>query len=328
MKLPTLHYMILLSGLLCGYWLLFNTLLNTPINYQRIGIGQTYNREAEACEINIPLKRVGKLLLIEAKIDNQVGNLVFDTGSSKLALNSTYFRDYVKSESVASAGITGSVGTTYSIAVDSICLGDLSFKNLNADLVDLGHIENRRGIKVLGLFGFSHLRNYEVIIDVLNSQLTLIKVDKKGNRINPIKNSFKPDIEEPIEESNNVVFLTGKMAGKSFKFCLDTGAEINSVSNTLPRNVLNTISITRRTNLMGAGSVRREVLFGIINDFKFGNKHYEGMETIITNLSYLESAYNKQFGGVVGFDFLSKGIISINIRKKQIGICYYNTTEL
>jgi len=29
--------------------------------------------------ITIPLKRVGRLFLIEANIDNQVGNLIFDT---------------------------------------------------------------------------------------------------------------------------------------------------------------------------------------------------------------------------------------------------------
>jgi hypothetical protein len=40
----------------------------------------------------IPLKRVGRLFMIEARIDNIVGNFLFDTGSAELVLNSTYFR--------------------------------------------------------------------------------------------------------------------------------------------------------------------------------------------------------------------------------------------
>lgn len=287
----------------------------------------TITEKTESDIINIPLIRAGKLLLIEAKIDDKIGNLVFDTGSAGLVLNSTYFRDYVKTENPVSQGITGPVGSTHCITTDSISFGDLLYRNVRADLVDLGHIENSRGIRVYGLIGFSHLRSYEVIIDVQNSQLTLIKVDRKGNKLNNSDFTFKPDIVESIEESNNIVFFTGKVAGKPVKFCLDTGAEISSISTSLPRSILNTISITRRTSLMGTGAVRRDVLFGIINDFKLGGKSYDGMETIITNLSSLESVYNKQFGGVVGYEFLSKGIVSINIRKKQMGICYYKTED-
>lgn len=275
--------------------------------------------------INIPLTRAGKLLLIEAKVDNEIGNLVFDTGASGMVLNSTYFRNYVISETKTSSGINGDIGSIQSITVDSVNLGDIAFRNVKADIVELGHIENSRGIKVLGLFGFSHLRNYEVIIDVINSQLTLIKVDKKGNRITQCTTQHTPDIVEPILESNNVVFFNGLIGGKVVKFCLDTGAEINSISNSLPKVALNTVSITRRINLMGAGSTKKEVLYGVMNDFKFAGKQFEGMETIITNLSTLENVYNMKFSGVVGFDFLNKGAIIINIRKKQMGICYYNT---
>lgn len=288
----------------------------------------TITETIESDVIHIPLIRAGKLLLIEAKIDDKIGNFIFDTGSAGLVLNSTYFRDYVKTFNSISQGITGSIGSTHSITIDSICFGDLIYRNERTDLVDLSHIENSRGIRVYGLIGFSHLRNFEVVIDIQNSQLTLFRVDRKGNKMN--KNDehlFKPDIVETIEESNNVVFFTGHIAGKPVKLCFDTGAEISSISNSLPRSILSTISITRRKSLIGASAVRRDVLFGIINDFKLGSKSYYGMEAIITNLSSLESVYDKKFGGIVGYDFLSKGIVSINIRKKQMGICYYNTEE-
>ncbi len=323
MRLFLLNIFLAAFCLAGSLWYSFKYNHELKFGFQPVSITET----TESDIINIPLIRVGKLLLIEAKIDDKIGNLVFDTGSAGLVLNSTYFRDYVKTENSVSQGITGSIGSTHSITTDSICFGDLLYRNVRADLVDLGHIENSRGIRVYGLIGFSHLRNYEVIIDIQNSQLTLIRVDRKGNKLNNSDFSFKPDVVESIEESNNIVFFTGKVAGKPVKFCLDTGAEISSISTSLPRNILNTISITRRTSLMGAGAVRRDVLFGIINDFKLGSKSYDGMETIITNLSSLESVYNKQFGGVVGYEFLSKGIVSINIRKKQMGICYYNTEE-
>lgn len=323
MRLILTNLMVLV---LCTFVsLTFNIDSHNKPTIKKSGIG-SFNLFVENFDcINIPLTRAGKLLLIEARIDNEIGNLVFDTGASGMVLNSTYFRDYVKSETKISSGINGDIGSIQSITVDSINLGDISFRNVKADIIELGHIENSRGIKVLGLFGFSHLRNYEVIIDVKNNQLTLIKVDKKGNRITSCITPYNPDRVEPILESNNVVFFNGLIGGRIVKFCLDTGAEINSISNSLPKVALSTVSITRRINLMGAGSTKKEVLYGVMNDFTFAGKQIEGMETIITNLSTLENVYNMKFSGVVGFDFLNKGAIIINIRKKQMGICYNNT---
>ncbi|BDX37585.1 hypothetical protein CYCD_09400 [Tenuifilaceae bacterium CYCD] len=286
------------------------------------------NKSGENLIVNIPLIRAGKLLLIEARIDDQIGNLVFDTGAEGIVLNSTYFRDYVKNESHSSQGVNGSVGSVQNITVDCIDIGDLSFKGIRADLIELGHIENSKGIKILGLFGFRYLRDYEVVIDVNQNQLTLIKVDKKGNRLLNDGKLFTPQKVEPISESNSIVFFTGLMAKKKVKFCLDTGAEISSISSSLSKEILSTVSITRRTKLMGSGSTKKEVLFGVMNEFRFADKDYSGMETILTNLSSLETVYNTQFGGIVGFDFLKKGVFSINIRKKQMGICFTNTKEI
>ncbi|MCT4623410.1 MAG: hypothetical protein N4A46_07280, partial [Schleiferiaceae bacterium] len=55
----------------------------------------------------IPFKRVGNLIMVEAKIDGQMGYFVLDTGAPYLVLNSTYFRDYPQLELYASIGATG-----------------------------------------------------------------------------------------------------------------------------------------------------------------------------------------------------------------------------
>lgn len=313
-----------------AYMLIFSLLISIsiPQGIRFESKKNIVNKSEENLIVNIPLIRAGKLLLIEAKIDDQIGNLVFDTGAEGIVLNSTYFRDYVKNESHSSQGVNGSVGSVQNITVDSIDIGDLSFRGIRADLIELGHIENSKGIKILGLFGFRYLRDYEVVIDVNQNQLTLIKVDKKGNRLSNDGRLFIPQKVEPISESNNIVFFTGLMAKRKIKFCLDTGAEISSISSNLSKEILSTVSITRRTKLMGAGSTKKEVLFGVMNEFRFADKDYSGMETILTNLSSLETVYNTQFGGIVGFDFLKKGVFSINIRKKQMGICFTNTKEI
>jgi len=103
--------------------------------------------------ITIPLKRVGRLFLIQARIGNQTGNFVFDTGASSLVLNRTYFRKDLWEVEANTGGITGSVGKLYQTHVARIDISDLYFENVLADGISLGHIENRLGVKILGLFG-------------------------------------------------------------------------------------------------------------------------------------------------------------------------------
>ena len=52
---------------------------------------ETYNPvfPANTDSVIIPLKKAGRLFLIEAKVEDQTGNLVFDKGASNLVLNST-----------------------------------------------------------------------------------------------------------------------------------------------------------------------------------------------------------------------------------------------
>jgi len=268
----------------------------------------------------IPLKRAGRLLLIDAKVDNQSGNLVFDTGANGLVLNSTYFRDHVHSGGTITGGITGAVGKVEKISIERIEFGQLTYQKLRADAVELGHIENRRGVKILGLIGFSMMKNLEIVINTENNELRLYKLDKQGNRLAGKSQELKTDHIQKIEGNGNILFLKGSIAGNTLNFCFDTGAETNAISSHANKSILSTISITRRMELKGSGTAKSEVLFGKMNDFLLGEKHITGMETIVTNLYAMSEAYDKKIDGMLGFSFLEQGTIRINFVKKQFGI--------
>lgn len=270
--------------------------------------------------ITIPLKRAGRLFLIEAKIDDQEGNLVFDTGSSGLVLNKTYFRTYVSNEKPTGGGVTGSIGKVSQIYVKRLQISNLYYEKVSADITDLGHIENRRGIKIIGLFGLNMITGFEVIFDAGNSQLQLNRIDRKGNRLSPYPAAIKFDFTQKIETFNNILLLKGKIGDKMLNFCLDTGAETNVISSRVSKNVMSTVRITGRSNLGGAGAATAEVLFGTMNDFKFGNQQFGNMETIVTNLDAMSDAYGRTIDGMLGFDFWQKGIYCINFGKNEMSV--------
>ena len=282
---------------------------------------------ANADSVIIPLKKAGRLFLIEAKVENQTGNLVFDTGANGLVLNGTYFRDHVRTAGASTGGITGAVGKVERISVDKIGFGELTYQKLRADVVSLGHIENRRGVKILGLVGFSMMKNLEIVFDAVNSELILYKLDDAGNRLTKNSTGLKADHFQKIEGNGNILFLKGKIAGKTLNFCFDTGAETNTISSSVNKNILSTLTITRRMELKGAGSAKSEVLFGRMNDFSMGEKQITGMETIVTSLFAMSEAYNTQIDGMLGYSFLEQGTVSINFVKKQFGIQFKKGEE-
>ena len=277
---------------------------------------------ADPDEITIPLKRAGRLLLMEAKIDNETGNFVFDTGSSKLVLNNTYFRKYVSIESGESGGITGSVAGVRQTKVSRIQISGLSYTNTMADLVDLGHIENRRGVKILGLFGFSLLKNMEIVIDISRNELHLYRLNKSGNRLSSGSREFKADISQKVQMYQDVLFVSSQINGKVLSFCLDTGAESNVISSASSKKVMSTVSITRRSGLVGSGSSSAEALYGTLNDFAMCGRQIPQMQAIITNHDNMSASFGFTIDGMLGYDFFEKGQICINLVTMEMKVSF------
>jgi predicted aspartyl protease len=269
----------------------------------------------------IPLKRAGRLLLIEGTIDNMIGNFILDTGASGLVLNKTYFRSSMTFDDEEGGGVTGSTAGVARMSVKQLLISELSYTNVSADVVALGHIENRRGVKILGLFGMSMLHNLEMVIDISRNELFIYKLDKSGNRLGPPSPVVKFDVIQKIEEYRHVMFVKAVIGGKILDFCLDTGAESNVLSIDANKNVLEKVSITRRSNLSGVGEKGGDVLYGTLRDFSMGNRQMVPMETIVCNLDAMAQKYGFPIDGMLGYDFFVKGKVYINLVKKELGIC-------
>ena len=271
--------------------------------------------------VTIPLKRAGRLLMIEGTIDNITGNFILDTGASGLVLNKTYFRNFLTFDDEEGGGVTGATEAVSRAKVKKLVVSDLVYTNIFADVIPLGHLENRRGVKILGLFGMNLLKNLEIVIDVRSNELQLFKLDRNGNRLGAPSTSVKYDIIQKIESYRNVVFVKAYMGGKMLDFCLDSGAESNVLSINAPKNALNKVNITRRSSLQGVGEAQEEVLYGTINDFIMGNRPLHPMETIVCSLDAMAQKYGYPIDGMLGYDFFAKGRIYINLVKKEMGIC-------
>ncbi|MFZ4520562.1 MAG: aspartyl protease family protein [Bacteroidales bacterium] len=275
-----------------------------------------------AVGVTIPLKRAGRLLLLEGTIDNVSGNFILDTGASGLVLNKTYFRGFMTFDDEEGGGVTGTTAGVSRVNVKHLVISELNYVNISADVTPLGHLENRRGVKILGLFGMSLLKNLEMVIDIRRNELQIFKLDKTGNRVGPNALSVKYDMVQKMEEYHHVMFVKATIGGKVLDFCLDTGAESNVLSIDANKKVLGTVTITRRSSLSGVGEEQGEVLYGTLNEFSMGSRKLAPMETILYSLAAISQKYGVPVDGMLGYDFFEKGKVYLNLVKNEMGICF------
>ena len=271
----------------------------------------------------IPFTRAGNLILVKAAADTVEGNFILDTGAPHLVLNITYFRDYpVTHSDDQQTGITGAGAAAVRTSVKQFTFGRLEYSRLQADLVDLGHIENTKGVKILGLIGTELLRQCEMIIDYEKGLIYLHRIARKEASV--YQHEMLKDTSAyrtlPIEMKDNRILVTTEMSGKKLKFVIDYAAESNVLDSRLPDKIFDNVVVTRRVVLSGAGNRKVDALYGDLQNMKLGSQDMGTLPILITNLEYTCFSYAGCVDGVLGFDFLSLHKIGINFVNRKMYI--------
>lgn len=271
----------------------------------------------------IPLKHIQNLLMVEATINGVSGNFILDTGAPYLVLNKTYFRDKMSKTDLVASGITGKGSEVGRTKIDKLQVQELYYENVEADISNLAQIENSKGVKVLGLLGTNLFTQFEISIDVRRDVMQLYKLSKSGERLFKEQSQVNPDLQLPFELINNIIFIDGKIKEKALRFCFDSGAEVDVLSSTANRKVLTEFKVLRRSVLVGSGGQRAEVLSGVLKQLQLGNHNFIALQTYLTNLNDLKTAYATYLDGVLGYPLLFNGVVAINFKQKKFSMYFY-----
>lgn len=268
----------------------------------------------------IPFKKAGNLILIEGDADNQKGSFILDTGAPRLVLNLTYFRDVKARSQTAAGGISGGIANIMQTTVQNFKVGNYKYKNIDADVVSLGHIEDHIGVKVLGLIGVNMLKSFTVMIDY-KSNLIKIKLLKRKDKFCFRKMLLKDTASYQTMQIRlyyNKLIVAGLMSGKKLNFIIDTGAESNVIDSRLPDAVLEKINVTGRILLSGSSYKKVEALNGNAEGLSLSGIPINNLPVIVTNLKDMCFAFDFCIDGMLGFDFLSLHIVEINFANREM----------
>lgn len=274
----------------------------------------------DTSECIIPFSLVNKLIVLQASADTSTGNFIFDTGSPGLVLNNTYFRGYpiTTSPHSSASGISGTGDATEQTTVANFRMGTLRYNRVQADLLPLGHLEESRGIKILGLVGVSMFKECEMQIDYLNSVIRLRHISKR--ELKAYRNETLEDTAKffawPFEMRENRILLNSSIGKKKLFFTIDYAAETSVIDAGLSEKVLDSVEIVGRILLTGTGVRKIEALTGALSGLKIENVAVPPLQVIVTPLENTCFGALNCINGVLGFDYLSSGIIAINFRKR------------
>jgi hypothetical protein len=279
---------------------------------------------ADSISAVIPFSRAGNLILVKAKADSIEGNFILDTGSPFLVLNITYFRDY-PSEEIATeeqAGMNGTAGSVLQTMVREFSFGGIAYSHIKANLVDLGSIENNKGVKVFGLIGMQLFRQFEMIIDYDKNLIYLHRIAKKEAAV--YRHEMLKDTsayrEMPIDIVKDRILANSEISGKKVRLMIDFAAESNVLDSRLSDKIFESIAITKRVVLNGVGNKKVDALYGDLSNMKIGGQTIATIPVLITNLEKTCLAYDFCIDGILGFDFLSLHKIGFNFVNRKMYI--------
>lgn len=278
--------------------------------------------------IRVPFKRVGTLIAVRARVDGQDGNFFFDTGASRLLLNHRYFSRYESPMLASAAGVTGEMLVLGSARVDTFLMDNLLAARVQADIIDLTHIETAKKVDLMGIIGFEVFKDFEVVFDYVESVLLLVRLDKNGDPLENIPSwEYAAEQTFPLSVKGHVAMIQLRFGETLRWFGLDSGAEQNLLDKSAGKEFLkNNYDIHRRTKLRGMDGNTFEVLAGNLKNAALGDSLFlRPMATLLTNLDNINAVYQTNLDGILGFEFLSQGNIGINYKRKRL--TFYKATR-
>lgn len=266
----------------------------------------------------VPFTLNGGLIIIQAKINDSIGNFIIDTGAEGLVLNSQHFSG-MKDDTRGYYGVTGR-GQTLTVSYkNKILIDGLKFDNVNADVVDLSSIELKKGLKVLGLIGYELLKEFEIMFNYRGRFIALSRVDNRGNVIDPMPFILDKKDSLAFTMGNFIPVIDVTVNNVRKKFGIDSGAEINLLDLKKSKDIMTQFNPMGIIKLTGSDGKVSEVLAGrmyrvaILEIYRCAS-----MATVLINMDNLNKIYKSNLDGILGFEFLSPWLFSINYKKQKL----------
>jgi len=257
----------------------------------------------------IPFTILEGMMVVEARVNQQKGNFIIDTGAPTLVLNEIP----TTTSNMAGKGISEGLMTD-EVVVQEFNWSGIQKKNIDAFKVDISHLEAVSGKAIAGIIGYEILKEVELLVDYQARTVQLRPLKKKGPSLK------KPIAIIPFTMQAHLPVIKVKIGKKKLKLALDTASE----SNILDQKVWAKIDPTLLSNpqvgeIQGVDQQIKTVQVATVQQTNVKNLPFSTMDYLFTDLSHLKSS-NLYIDGLLGYPFFKQGKMSINYQEQKVYI--------
>lgn len=260
---------------------------------------------------SIPFEVFNRMIFLEASIDGKAGVCILDTGSPSVVVN----RQAATSASVQGATLSSDleIGETL---IRRLQLGQMRKKNLRGLAIPFGEFASGHSEEVLGLVGYSLLKDYETLYDFENKLLHLFPSQNAA-----LHRAAKPVKQIELSMEGHLPVVTIQVGERKLRFGLDTGAATNildeSLIGELPKNLIQWLPMEQMRCLNGR---YQDVEAATLNQLSIDDYPLESMKFLFVDLSRANENTEEPLDGLLGYAFFSQLLCSINYQQKQLNI--------
>ena len=243
---------------------------------------------------------------------------MIDTGFPRVLLNSNYFSGVGSDRYLV--GVNGKAEKVEIKHVD-LRIGSVAKKRVFTEIADLSALEQKKNIRLLGMIGSSFFKDFELIFDYPNKELTLYRLNKKGTKL--VWDWFYRSPAELLKYKlkGHLPVMEARVNGLRLKLAIDSGAESNLFDDRHFESLGPYLRNRRITRVAGLGPKTKEVPVAALINVEIGRINYAPMRTMFSNITpFSKPLAGPKLDGIVGYEFLSQFKTGINFKRKEIYI--------
>ncbi|NND32042.1 MAG: hypothetical protein HKN76_05575 [Saprospiraceae bacterium] len=271
--------------------------------------------------IEIPYWTAGKTMVIEGMVNGKAGDLIFDTGIPKMLLNQKHVGNSEVFKNKEFAGFQSINGANHNGGMSLVLLQIRGFsKKVGADIVDLGTVEEHKGINILAIVGIDLFKKYELEIDGFSKVIRLYRLSKKGNRIVQEKTSL-PSLTIPFDNKGHLPCISTQWNGRTLRLGLDTGAEAHVLNHDIYETSKDRFDEVHTVCMVDLNGKPSKVLATEVDGIKIGYIEVPSTETLfMPNITDYGGLSSKKVQGLLGFAFFQHFRMALNFKKKEFSL--------
>ncbi len=266
----------------------------------------------------MPFRLEGDLLIIKATLDGQTGNFLLDTGAPDLILNQAYFAGVrIPWDQKQIVDFNGHASEALVFAVKKFSIGELPIKKKYALTVDLTSVEQVKGIHLLGIIGYSVLKDLELLIDFYHQELTVAPAQRKSSFFSKIE---PPTATYDLRFSGHLPFLIAYIGKKKLRFGLDTGAEVNIIDDKSFKYAAPHFDATKKLKVKGITRHQQLATSGVLRHLAIDGQLVDPLDVTVISIASLNESLTFGLDGILGMPFLREGRVGVDYGERELWV--------